>query len=341
MFLYLLTCCSVGLVRTSDPAKELQYARRLDLNDGPVKIAKSEEDPNTITTNWDWDKTRINLTEPSRVKYQTFYFNFLDLIVVPGMLPNGKTYSIWLDTGYPGYALTNGLTILENDLAIYPLGKDPGTSAHTGICYLPSFQIGQVTIINPPCYYLQLQWEVRLLGLPIWQQKGVIVGLGLLKDFRYIVFNNIKKEVEFVPTGPFEPDEPEHWDSYPFEIENGQLMVDIPVDGQDLTLMFDTCGRYGMVVNRDMWEKLPASVRTTESKEIKFFSGFLGQLPCRRARIKKLKIANLTIKKSEILILPEDSPYKANYIGMKYFRDTVVVLDFERNLMWVKNSGTD
>ena len=331
------------MVTTSEMSKELQHARRLAPNRGPVKITESEEEPSRIVINWGWDKERIDLTEPCRVKYQTFYFDFIDLVVVPGTLPNGKTYSIWLDTGYPGYALTNGLTILENDFAIYPLGKDRATSAYTGICYLPSLQIGQATIINPPCYYLQQQWEVRLLGLPIWQQKGVIVGLGLLKDFRYIAFNNIKKEVEFAPTGPFEPDEPEHWNSHPFEIEKRQLMVDIPVEGHNLSLMFDTCGRYGMVVATDMWEKLPTPVKAAKIKESKFFSGFLGQLPCRRARIKKLKIGNLVVNNAEIIILPEDSPYLSagKSISMKYFKNNIVVLDFERNLMWVKNSGTD
>ena len=343
LFLCLLTGCSVGLVRTSDPFKELQYAPRLDPNEGPVKITKSEEEPNTIIINWHWDKGGINLTSPSRVKYQTFYFDFIDIIAVPGTLPNGKTYSIWLDTGYRGVALTNGLTILENDLPIYPLGKDPWISAHTGICYLSFFQIGQTTITNPPCEYLQQQWEVRLLGLPIWQQKGVIVGLALLKDFGYIAFNNIKKEVEFSPVGPFEPDNHQYWNSYPLKIEKGRLIVNIPIEDQNFSLMFDTCGRYGMVLGPDMWEKLPARVKTAKTRESKFVSGFLGQLPCHRARIKKLKIANLTVNNADILILEQDNPYleAAISISMKYFKNTVVVLDFERKLMWVRKNGTD
>ena len=341
--LLFISGCSVGLVRTSNPTKELQYARRLDPNEGPVRITKSEGQPNTFIINWSWDKGGINLAKPCRVKYQTFYFDFIGLIVVPGTLPNGKTYSVWLDTGHPGYALTNGLTILENDLAIYPLGKDPGTSAYTGFCYLPSFQIGQATITNPPCEYLQLQWEVRLLGLPVWRQKGILIGLGLMQNFGYIVFDNIKKEAQFASTEPFKPNEPDRWDSYPFQIEKGKLMVDMPIEGHTFSLEFDTCGRYGMVVKPNMFEKLPAKARAAKSKRTKFFSGFLGQLPCHRARIKSLKIGNLTVKNAELIILPEDSPYLStdNPIGMKYFRKTVVVLDFKRNLMWVKNNGTD
>jgi len=343
LFLCLLTGCSVGLVRTSNPAKELQNVPRLDPNEGPVRITKSEEEPNKIVINWGWDKGWINLTKPCRVKYQTLYFDFIDLIVVPGTLPNGQTYSIWLDTGHPCHALTNGLTIIENDLPIYPLGEDPWTSAHTGLCYLPSLQIGRATITNPPCQYLQQQWEVRLLGLPIWQQKGVLLGLGLLRNFGYIVFNNVKKEAELALTGLFEPHHPGRWNSYPFSIEKAQLILDIPVEGHNLSLIFDTCGRYGMVVSQDIWEKLPTRVKTAKTKQSKFFSGFLGQLPCHRERIKKLRIGSLVVSNAEIIILPKDSPYlpAGNSISMKVFKNNVVVLDFERNLMWVNSNEPD
>ena len=343
LFLCSLLGCSVELIRTSDSAKELEYARRLNPNEGPVKITKSKGEPNTIIINWGWNTGGIELSKPCRVKYQTFYFDFIDLIVVPGTLPNGKTYSIWLDTGYRGYALTNSLTIIENDLAIYPLGKESWTSTREGICHLPSLQIGQVTIKNPPCEYLQLQWEVRLIGLPIWQQKGVLIGLNLLKGFGHIVFDNTKKEVEFAPSIPFEPDDPKRWDSYSFKIEKRLLMVDIPVEDQNSHLMFDTCGRYGMVVTSDTWEKLPMRLKTVKVKERKFFSGFLGELSCYKTKIKNLKIGNQVVKNAEIIILPEDSPYLStvNSISMKYFKKTVVVLDFKRNLMWVKHRGID
>lgn len=334
--LCLLAGCSVELVRTSDPEKELHSVPRLDPN-GVVKITKSKDDPNKIVVHF--SEVKIKLTEPCSLKYQRFYFDFLDLIVVPGILPNGKVYSIWLDTGDSGYVLTNSLTILENNLAIYPLGKQSWSSAHAGFCYLPSLQLGEAIITDPPCRYLHLQWEVRLLGLPIWQQRGVLVGLGLMRNFGYIVFDNVRKKVEFAPTGPFMPEKPQRWGSYSFEIENGRLMVNMPVEDRKSLIMFDTCGRYGMVVGLDMWRKLPEEIRASAKvKRGKFFSGFLGQLSCHKATVKRLKIGILILTNAEIIILPENSPYLSTgySISMKYFKKHVVVLDFDQSLMWIK-----
>ncbi len=331
----LLAGCSVELVRTSDPDKELRSVPRLDPK-GLVKITESE-DPNKIIVHF--PKSRINLTKPCSVKYQRFYFDFLDLIVVPGMLPNGKVYSIWLDTGDAGYVLTNSLTILENNLAIYPLGKQSWSSAYAGICYLPSLQLGEAIITNPPCRYLHLQWELRFLGLPVWQQKGALVGLGLMREFKYIVFDNMKKEATFALTGPFVPEKPQRWESYSFEIENGRLMVNMPVEDRKSRIMFDTCGRYGMVVALDMWRKLPEEIRASAKiKKGKFFSGFLGQLPCRKATVRSLKIGSSVLTNAEIIILPEDSPYISTgcSVSMKYFKNNVVVLDFDQSLVWIK-----
>ena len=113
VLLIFLSGCSVGLVRTNDPDRELQHANYIDSNEVSMKIIKSSTDPNRIRINWNLDKSDIKLSKPCRVKYQKFYFDFIGLIVVPGILPNGKTYSIWLDTGHPYYALTSGLTAVK------------------------------------------------------------------------------------------------------------------------------------------------------------------------------------------------------------------------------------
>ena len=113
-------------------------------------------------------------------------------------------------------------------------------------------------------------------------------------------------------------------------------MVTIPIEGRDFRLLFDTCGRYGIVVNKEMWQDLQKVTKTTKAKEGKFFSGFLGELTCRRAKIKNLKIANQVVSNAEVLILPKNSPYGGGYISMKFFKNSVVVLDFKHKLMWIK-----
>ena len=54
-------------------------------------------------------------------------------------------------------------------------------------------------------------------------------------------------------------------------------------------------------------------------------------------------MGNVVIKNAEVMILPEDTSYLQadipGYISIWTFKDTSVVLDFERSLMWVKNNG--
>ena len=329
--------CSVKLATLNAEDERLRSLPHRDFSEMPLKITKSEEDPNK-TTIWHVNNSIVRLPNPCRMKYQPFYFDWIGLIAVTGTLPNNKEYTAFLDTGHPGYVVTNSLTVLENNLAICPIGESAVHSSYMGFCELPSLQLGQVVITDPPCVYLQQQWEVRLLGLPIWQQRGVLLGLGLLKEFSYIRFDNIEKEVELSVTRVFEPDESELWDSYPLEIRNARLMVEMPVEGQDFNLMFDTCGRYGMVIGPDFRGKMPLKVNAEKIRDSKFQSGFLGELPCKRAIINELNIGNVMAKNTEILILPEDSPYMqaANSISMKFFKKNIVVLDFESGTMWIR-----
>ncbi len=329
--------CSVRLATMSIEDERLRSLPHRDFSEMPLKITTSKEDPNKTTIR-PVNNSIIELPNVCRMKYQSFYFNYIGLVAVTGTLPNDKRYTVFLDTGHPGYVITNSLTVLENNLAICPLAESTVHSSYRGFCELPSLQLGQAVITDPPCVYLQQQWEVRLLGLPIWQQRGFLLGLSLLKDFSYIEFDNIKKEVELSVAKAFESDKSELWDSYPLEIKNGRLMVKMPVEGHTFNLMFDSCGRYGMVVGQDFFEKLPLEVSSEKIRDSKFQSGFLGELPCQRTKIKELNIGNVTVNSAEILILPEDSPYVEApiSISMKFFKKTIVVLDFKSGLMWIK-----
>jgi len=54
-----------------------------------------------------------------------------------------------------------------------------------------------------------------------------------------------------------------------------------------------------------------------------------------------LQVGDRTVKNAMISVLPDDSPLLdrcPGLIGMQFFRDTIVVLDFQRNLMWVNGT---
>ena len=327
--------CSIGLVN-SNSEKELQGVKRLDLKEGPVYVKWANDGSENGSI--DYRSSGIRLNQPCRVKYHKGYYNFLNLIVVEGKLPNGKKYNTWLDTGYGGYVLTNGLTVAENRLAVYPVGKVKGDNFDIGICHLPTVKMGQADIINPPCIYAHRQWEVRLAGLPIWRQRGVLMGLGVLRKFSYLAFDNPHKEVEFCYDKTFMPVLEEQWDAYQFKIENDKIVANMPIGGIEERVVFDTCGGYGFVIRQDMWEKISNRIKVDSVRKSEFWTGFFGKKQCRKARVKDFEIANVTIKEDDVIILVDANSYVDNAISMKYFRDTIVVLDFERNLVWIKRN---
>ena len=344
-----LTGCSLGPVAEKD-LKNNPNVRFITPNvkEGPVfvSIIFHKEGENKFTIEHNTIGNEIILSQPMQVKYQNFYFDFLDMIAVTGQLTNGKKYTVWIDTGYGLYILTNGITIRKNDLAIFPIGKT-GDGKFVGICHLPELQIGQVKFMNPHCQYLQLHWEWNVLGLPLWRQQGFVIGLRQLESFSYLMFDNINKELDFSLKKSFEPNEPANWCSYPIALEKVdskgvsgelQLMVDIPMAGENIHIMFDTCGRYGIVTGPELWQKFSDKFENIKLRKDKFPSGFWGWLPCRKGNIPEFDICNRTIKNTDIIILDEDSPYLfgQGYISMKLFKNTVVVLDFKQKLLWVK-----
>ena len=66
-----------------------------------------------------------------------------------------------------------------------------------GLCHLPELQIGEVTLVNWPCLYLERQMKPALFELSIGSDDSIIVGLPALREFKYILFDNVRGEVDF------------------------------------------------------------------------------------------------------------------------------------------------
>ena len=128
----------------------------------------------------------------------------------------------------------------------------------------------------------------------------------------------------------------------PFRIErdkthNLRIRVNLPIAGEEIRGDFDTCSPGGLHLGQEEWRKLSARVETGGPRDSTMYSGILGPLRCRRATVRKLEVGSRTIRNAEVVILPENCPLGTETtIGMGYFRDTVVVLDFERELMWIR-----
>ena len=284
------------------------------------------------------------LKEPCRIKFHSSY-TANRWMVIEGTLGSGRKYPVILDTGASVALFVNDLHIKENNLAFTPLNKGNDNSPGWGKCDLPELHLGQVTLDNRPCYYREMHTETRLLGLPLTKSNPIIAGLPALRSFKYIAFDSIGKEVELSPDKVFEPERPEEWARYSFRIEEHRggsalLFVKIPIAGAEAELQLDTGSGKGLAISEELWEKMRKNIPSIKLGRGKDLYPYIGSIPCKRGTVPALGVGDRIVTNAKISIFPDDSPIVdgcSGLLGMQYFQDTALVLDFERNLMWVKN----
>jgi hypothetical protein len=339
--LFLYTGCQMVVVSGNKLEKtaHTRLARQVD------PISDSHRVKDMYNNHWD-AHSQISEAEkqqdPWRIKYHNSYAKNR-WMTVEGKFNSGNKYPVVLDTGASISLFVNDIHIKENKLQIHPL-KSNRDSVGWGMCYLPELQIGQVTLVNWPCFYQEQHTEVQLLGLPLARDKAAIAGLQALRMFKYIAFDSIKEEVEFSLGMIFKPENSDSWAKYPFTIEedlggNSFLFVKIPFAGEEIELQLDTGSGRGLAVAEELWEKIRKKIQPTKLTKGKDLYPYTGWLPCKRGIIPELELGNRIVKDAMISVFPNDSLILdecPGLIGMQYFQDTVTVLDFERYLMWVK-----
>ena len=266
-------------------------------------------------------------------------------MAVKGVLHNGTEYPVVLDTGASQHFFVNDIHIRQNKLAIQPFATSRVNPVGWGRCHLPQITLGDITWLNWPCLYREQHTQIRLFGLPVAEDKAVIAGLKLLMEFKYIAFDSINKEMEFSLEKSFEPTEPKLWAKYPFIIEedfsgNAFLFVEFPIGGRPTHLQLDTGSGRGLAVGQSLWADIRdriGNIRLTRGTDL---YPYIGQLPCERGTVSKLRLGDRTVQNAQISVLPGDSPVldleNRGLIGMQYFADTILVIDFDRKFKWVK-----
>jgi hypothetical protein len=266
-------------------------------------------------------------------------------MAVEGRLDTGRRYPLVLDTGASIALFVNDVHVVENNLAIHPLASPKNGSPGWGMCLLPALHIGRVSLPDLPCFYREQHTEVRLLGLPLAKDKAMIAGLGVLRQFKYIAFDSVNREVEFSIEKVFKPEQPDSWAQYSFVIEedlggNAFLLVKIPIAGHETEVQLDTGSGRGLAITEELWKEMAERIGHTKLRKGRDLYPYIGLLPCRRGVVPGLRVGNRIVTDAMISVFPDDSPIVdrcSGLLGMQYFQDTVIVLDFERSLMWVKN----
>ena len=66
---------------------------------------------------------------------------------------------------------------------------------------------------------------------------------------------------------------------------------------------------------------------------------FSGWLPCRRITVEMLYLGNTPIRSAQVNVTTNNNPFGQDdfTLGMGFFKETVIVLDFKNELLWIRN----
>ncbi|MBW7989475.1 MAG: hypothetical protein FVQ84_05590 [Planctomycetes bacterium] len=308
--------------------------RLMDPNHVIFKIISQD----TNRVNIKWDKTEIYHKGRCRVKMRENSPN----VQVLAQVNDGKIYPLVIDSGATKYLAVTDSLVLDAGLEIYPideLGKNIG-----GLCHLDQLKIGTLTIVHPACEYWLAHYERRVLGHTTWQEQKINLGLGLMKEFSYILIDNVTREVEFAANNSFNPQDSNQWHQYPMTIEHNEkryarLVVDIPLVGQTQRIEFDTGAAPGLILTKSIWAKISAGLQLRHQEKGRLRTPLSGWLPSKKITVEQLTLGNISINDAQISVITDDTPYGKDEftLGIGFFNETVIVLDFERNLLWVRN----
>jgi hypothetical protein len=309
---------------------------------------KGLQDNDTIPDSW-WEiEGRIEQEKLCRVKFHNLYNRNFYMVVEGRVGHTSKKYPVILDTGASQSIIVEEAHISAHNLPTYSADNDIVNSSGKsfGLCYLPELNIGEITLSNLPGLYLKRKSSFNPLKLLAPRKKIVIVGLQTLMKFKYIMFDNPQKEVELSKKQLFRPKNRSLWTRYSFEIErdlggNAFLFITVPIAGEEITLQLDTGNGRGLAIKEELWGKLSDSLGHIKLTKNKDLYPYIGNLACKRGVIPRFKVADLTVRDAKISVFPDDSPLVEDcegLLGMQCFQDTTIVLDFERNLMWIKKT---
>jgi hypothetical protein len=334
-FIFALKCTDRTVFVQTHNLESVPGVRLLDPNAGLFEIISRE--PGRIDVKW--SDTRVRVKGDGRVKMRENSRN----VQVLGTLSNGKSYPVVIDTGFSKFLAAIDTVVVDAGLAIYPVA-DLDHPLVGGLCELPRLKIGDVAIEQSPCVYWLAHYERRVLCLTTWKEMKINLGFGLLKEFSYIRIDNVDREVEFAAKKSFIPRDESQWEHHPMVIEHDEkgdskLMVDILVADHVRHIAFDTGATFGLTLTEKIWTQVSPGLQLVREEKNRLATPLSGWLPCRKITVEMLRLGNTPIRSAQINVTTDNNPMGEEdfTLGMGFFQETEIVLDFKNELLWIRN----
>jgi hypothetical protein len=329
--------CTFEPVRMSSISTQIGSCL-VDLENGLIQT--SVRDGSTESSvSFGYNEFKIDMPPQMRMDYNPLSDIFKN-VGITGRFPNGTGYFVRIDSGFPWYVGVTDTVVADQKLVSCFMSDSP---IPMGVCELKSLSFDKITVTSPPCLYFQQHWELQMLGMPIWKERAVLIGLNLMEQFSYILFDNQQGQVEFGRRDTLFDPGSDAWQSYSISLlddPQGQyrLQVNIPIAGEDLHAWFDTGNPGELELASGIWAKVASRFEADppEKGTIQYWQ--FGNVECEKILVHNLMVGQLERKNLELIVLPDGKPFYEEYasIGMGFFKDDVLVLDFNRKLLWVK-----
>jgi hypothetical protein len=314
----------------------------------------------TAVTRWVIDSPMGS--ETIRVRYHPLARQ-LGCSVVEGWLEDHGPYPVVLDTGAAGDVFVNGIHVRGNRLPVF---EAQVAGQRAALCRVDQVRIGTMELRRPTCWYIPLErGRAGSQGVPpapaqsLSQDGGrgrtptaadrsVIIGLPALRELSYVLLDDVRQEAELSRTRRFEPNRPDHWSQYPLFVRHDAhgypgLFVETTLAGHSLAAQLDTGSSRSLSITDRFWDQLAREFPGAGLRRGAVSYPYIGRLSCRCGILDSLDLGGRTLEGCEVLVFPDDSSLFTEarpLIGMGCFRQTVIVLDFARLILWVANGTT-
>ena len=265
--------------------------------------------------------------------------------VVKGRFSSGREYSVLLDSGSSKCMIVQEKHVRENNFSFYPFYYKDGKPKHAGLCLVESLEIGNMRFVKSPAVYIPDGPDLVIFGIPFGVGQSIVLSLDIMKEFKYIGIDDVKKEVSLSGNKLFSAGEEAGWRSYPMAVEpkgdNLFLFISIPVQGRVLKLWFDTGSHDGLTFSKEQWDRIASIFPQFNLYSSHMTLPLIGELKCKKGWPDKVNIADSQFSHLNLTVeIVEESNKIFNegdgFIGMECFKKKTIVLDFARNLFWIK-----
>lgn len=359
--LYLLGCNendSLQIVRT-DHLQTLQTANAIDPNDKSYHLVDvSQEMPHPQSL--DQLITGTQTTSLQHIQPKNHTIKQANRSVLPFALSRGGRPSVTatltpntsrnviLDTGCPYMISMKTSDTAKLNFSVYKTMKSDIFGNTCGFCFVPNLTLGSTHILDSLAFCKETS---RKLSSNTQAQEthhnDILLGLAILKDFKFIQFNTLTQEVTFSLHDSFKWNSDDTWKTYDFSIKNKRglaIMTRMKMGNHVQELMFDTGSGVSLIMKERLWREIAGKAPINSLKPVDLWAtSHFGKTTARHGRF-NFKIGNNGIYKTDICVVANGIPLRDcdGIFGLNLFKNANVVIDFEQSclrIQWIKKQN--